>query len=864
VWAALHAYGLAQLLLLPLAPGPGQPWRVPGAAGSVVVRFHAFLLPLAISPWTDALAQTPAPAVVTPFILATAFIVSVGALVALAGARANLRSLATGFRSSAHRSDIVVLRWATRIALAALPVPLVATLLTPLACSAQWAGFACWSGVHVACAAVGVICAAAAVAWLVASALTVHLRTNDLKVNPLAAAHGRVDAALLVVKATLAAVYALAPASAASPFALALVNTAGGAALVALVVLYLPFHDQVLNRALAAMHGVFLVSAVAQLLAVGLAWSAAPADASTSAGLVWAFTVPFGFHAAWSLADARWRALATSKDVSSPYVVELRARAIIAHLVQPSVRAGDADAAPPAGAEGVAVGALSKRLNFGGNIGGGGGASGGVCPVGFSAGAWGSSRGRGCAHVTTGELASRRLAERVLKEGAELFSTSAIMAIFVGAFMHEPRENVHLERLQLHAAHDRAEWFELDVAAFIAQRTVVLEEEEHAANSGKMTVKLRLHFEALRARADARVADARQHILAFWTMLFERHPDLSALVAKGAEIFEATRAAEADYKDLLVMAPLSIPTLRAYAVFLIEVVSNPAVGDELLADAEQLEDEAARSRATAIDDVVFGASLEFDLTVDGIALVTVSSAGASLGLITDANVAALRLFGYTQNRREVLGRNVSIIIPEPFSTPHDFFLADFAVEGTLRISGRSTILFGAHRDGHIFPMHVHVSASSGAWTAALEEIQAQSLGFLIFLGRGTGYRVTAACLRSLRTFGFSVARLRGAAVSLTSYVADADALVARVAASPGAVVELINTASRGADEILYVSARVQELTIPHVADSTFVLRYREASAAEVDVAIATKLIAPRAAPRAAGAADGALVASKPQ
>ena len=825
-FALLHIFGLAQLLLMPLAPD--APWRVPGAESSIVVGFQNFLLRIAFAPWRDALSSYPPRAAMSLFIIAASYVLIGCALIVLATVRANVRSLSTGFRSAANRTDIVVLRWATRIGIIALPVPLLGTLLDPLSCSGTWAGFPCWSGVHTACVFIGVLFSVAAVVWLGVASAIVHLRTVDLKVNPLGAAHGRIDFLLLMIKFILAAVFALG-ASTASPIALALVNFVGGIMLTALMVTYLPFYDQTLNRMLSAFHCVFLASAVSQLLGVVLSWSWSAVESSVSAGLVWIFIVPLGFHAGWTLADVRWRSLSVSKDVSSPYVIELRARSALAHCVQPPASQLEADALASAASNEAG---MANRITFGGTS-----ESAAGCPV-----VWGSALRKTPVRTSAAELLARTHAERILKEGAELFSTSAIMCIFLGAFMFEPRDNKHLERLQLHAANDRADWFEIDVAAFLAQRNVLLEESEHAANKGKMTVKLRMHFEALQARADANVADSRTHILAFWTMLCERHPDLTALVNKGTEIYKATRLAESDYKDLLVMAPLSVPTLRKYAVFLAEVVSNPALGEELLEDADQLEDEATRASGVSAEDIVFGASLDFDLTTDGIALVTVSSSGDNIGTITDANVAALILFGYAQNKREVLGRNVNVIIAEPFATVHDHFLADFAVGGVLRISGRSTVLFGLHRDGHIFPMHVHVSASTGKWTAALEEIKAASLGFLLFLGKKSHYRVTAACRRSLRTFGFSVARLRGGAVALATYVEDPDAFVERVLKSQGgSIVAFINTG----EERVYASARIQEISVPHLNDTLYVMRFREASAAEVDVAIATKVVPPR-------------------
>lgn len=87
----------------------------------------------------------------------------------------------------------------------------------------------------------------------------------------------------------------------------------------------------------------------------------------------------------------------------------------------------------------------------------------------------------------------------------------------------------------------------------------------------------------------------------------------------------------------------------------------------------------------------------------GDAIVTIDAQG----LIDSCNAAVEKLFGYA--REELIGRNVSLLMPSPEREAHDAYLARYAQTGERRVIGVGREVRGRRKDGSLFPVDLSVS-----------------------------------------------------------------------------------------------------------------------------------------------------------
>ncbi len=97
------------------------------------------------------------------------------------------------------------------------------------------------------------------------------------------------------------------------------------------------------------------------------------------------------------------------------------------------------------------------------------------------------------------------------------------------------------------------------------------------------------------------------------------------------------------------------------------------------------------------------------------------------GIIYLVNPATEKLFGYQS--AEMVGQNVSMLMPEPYHSSHDGYLQNFHKTGERKIIGIGREVEGRRKDGSSFPMYLSVAQAEhggrGYFTGIIHDLTQQ-------------------------------------------------------------------------------------------------------------------------------------------
>lgn len=100
------------------------------------------------------------------------------------------------------------------------------------------------------------------------------------------------------------------------------------------------------------------------------------------------------------------------------------------------------------------------------------------------------------------------------------------------------------------------------------------------------------------------------------------------------------------------------------------------------------------------------------------AIITIDHRGTILGV----NPATERIFGYRGS--ELIGRNVKLLMPPPYSDEHDNYIKRYLETGEAKIIGIGREVMGLHKDGTAFPIDLAISQIDhlGLFTGTIRDI----------------------------------------------------------------------------------------------------------------------------------------------
>jgi PAS domain S-box-containing protein len=182
-----------------------------------------------------------------------------------------------------------------------------------------------------------------------------------------------------------------------------------------------------------------------------------------------------------------------------------------------------------------------------------------------------------------------------------------------------------------------------------------------------------------------------------------RGPEIARLVAEGVALTDSIRAVTrriAVSRERQLGARIAESEIRyGWAPVVILIATLAGLVIVALAMVAVNRDFAARARAAAaLREAEERSRILLNTVVDGI--IAIDEHGAIEGL----NPAAERLFGWQE--AEARGRNVSVLMPEPYAAEHNAYLARYLATGDAHVIGRTREVQGLRRDGTSFTMEL--------------------------------------------------------------------------------------------------------------------------------------------------------------
>lgn len=134
----------------------------------------------------------------------------------------------------------------------------------------------------------------------------------------------------------------------------------------------------------------------------------------------------------------------------------------------------------------------------------------------------------------------------------------------------------------------------------------------------------------------------------------------------------------------------------------------------------------------------------FNTTLEGIILIDTQ------GIIVYFNPAAEKIFGY--RNAEVVGHNVSMLMPEPYHSEHDGYLQRYLHGGPAKIIGIGREVTGQRKNGNTFPMYLAVSEmqfdGKHLFTGVARDLSAEKLAEQTLRSSEEKFRVLAESMNS--------------------------------------------------------------------------------------------------------------------
>jgi PAS domain S-box-containing protein len=182
----------------------------------------------------------------------------------------------------------------------------------------------------------------------------------------------------------------------------------------------------------------------------------------------------------------------------------------------------------------------------------------------------------------------------------------------------------------------------------------------------------------------------------FDNFIIRVHPDDKKMISNLAEALLSKKTQHQDNEFRVVLPNGNERVIQSTTTCYYDKAGKPSklAGTMLDITSHKQAEEKLRESETRIRMII-------ENMVDGV--ITIDEYGA----IESFNQVATTIFGYSPD--EMIGKNVKMLMPEPYHSEHDGYLENYKSTGIAKIIGIGREVKGQQKDGSIFPLDLSVS-----------------------------------------------------------------------------------------------------------------------------------------------------------
>lgn len=239
-------------------------------------------------------------------------------------------------------------------------------------------------------------------------------------------------------------------------------------------------------------------------------------------------------------------------------------------------------------------------------------------------------------------------------------------------------------------------------------------DEESSDGTAKLDAMSLVTFDNHKKNAQRLMINIHKVQLKFWSELLSKSPSFDVCQELSREMYDLTVDTQLHFKKLLQINGGSSSVIRLYATFVTHTMNDPWRGQSLMNYANSIDKENEREMKKMKKEMneiarqgkemnFFVSSIKpSDLENEKNVFFTLSAEMSNIGTILDCKGDIEGVFGY--KRRDVINKNINMVIPEPFSSPHDELLKKYLRDGHGDFMGKTRLAPGLHKDGYLIQM----------------------------------------------------------------------------------------------------------------------------------------------------------------